>query len=585
MSSDQNQLTNLHAALQLLTRLTPAITSPISHVESSPVLNSPKQKQQQNKSQQQILISQQSIQTHQQPTAHLPAHNYMQANPQNQELQHVSTGYVSSAPQPIQLLKQKPVSILPDIYKQQQRELHKLKAIHPTIIKQYPSHKGGQTYVVDGNFNLAVNMCPYCSRVFCGKRALDVHILKIHGRDYLQKNAPKQPAANVPFKCWFCSTHFQSPEEVVEHMTVEHENLENLSKRIEEQEVTPLSRLSLLRLPPTSLQSLPKINPNSLVIPSTRTQTHQKNTKAQRSISYGHFQSSNSVDISTLSTCSTMTELPLSIHKPFHQQKRAVHALDQQKVEANDEQKAILNVSTIDKAKEIQDLPSTHNTLAESSTVTTPATIPNEKTLVHPFSLDQDQQQQIADHQQISTITNHPSAAGISKPPPGFKVSYALAYVPVLVPEQSPTSVEGEEILEESGDDELNNAGGVVHLVAENGKDVEQQLQMLPHHTVMHHQDDQQMVDSRVDIIQQELEKGGDHQMHCLSEATGELRTSHPIVTMVTTQDGGTQFVVEGEQIIEEGENLVECDELVTNNHHEEVAIVDDGEQQYIEKE
>ena len=37
----------------------------------------------------------------------------------------------------------------------------------------------------------------------------------------------------VPFRCWFCSATFSSPEDVVAHMTNEHDNLDNLSRRIE----------------------------------------------------------------------------------------------------------------------------------------------------------------------------------------------------------------------------------------------------------------------------------------------------------------------------------------------------------------
>lgn len=90
--------------------------------------------------------------------------------------------------------------------------------------------KEENTLVLDANIN--INMCSHCSRVFCTKRALDVHTFKMHGKEYLQKS---QTRTSTPFNCWFCSANFQSPEQVVEHMTNAHENLDSLSKRVEEQ--------------------------------------------------------------------------------------------------------------------------------------------------------------------------------------------------------------------------------------------------------------------------------------------------------------------------------------------------------------
>ncbi|XP_065647375.1 zinc finger protein 845 [Hydra vulgaris] len=85
--------------------------------------------------------------------------------------------------------------------------------------------------------NIGVNMCTHCSRVFCGKKALDVHTMKMHGKEYLQRHLTTPSA--FPFSCWFCSSAFPTPEKVVEHMTNTHEDLDKLSKRIEEQE-TPM---------------------------------------------------------------------------------------------------------------------------------------------------------------------------------------------------------------------------------------------------------------------------------------------------------------------------------------------------------
>ena len=97
-----------------------------------------------------------------------------------------------------------------------------------------PKNKPGvTTVVVDGSRNVSVNMCSHCSRVFCGRKALYVHTLKMHGKEYLKKRTPQVKAS--PFTCWFCSANFASPEGVVEHMTNAHENLDKLSKRIEMQ--------------------------------------------------------------------------------------------------------------------------------------------------------------------------------------------------------------------------------------------------------------------------------------------------------------------------------------------------------------
>ena len=104
--------------------------------------------------------------------------------------------------------------------------------------------KLGSTFILDSTVNVAVNMCMHCSRVFCGKKALDVHTMKMHGKEYLQKHAP--PPSSSPFTCWFCSAHFTNPELAVEHMTNAHENLDKLSKLVEEQEI-PSSTSSLFQ--------------------------------------------------------------------------------------------------------------------------------------------------------------------------------------------------------------------------------------------------------------------------------------------------------------------------------------------------
>jgi len=99
--------------------------------------------------------------------------------------------------------------------------------------KDLKNRPGVTTVVVDGSRNASVNMCPHCSRAFCGRKALYVHTLKMHGKEYLKKRTPQ--AKTSPFTCWFCSANFTCPENVVEHMTNAHENLDKLSKRIESQ--------------------------------------------------------------------------------------------------------------------------------------------------------------------------------------------------------------------------------------------------------------------------------------------------------------------------------------------------------------
>ena len=86
-------------------------------------------------------------------------------------------------------------------------------------------------------------MCTHCSRVFCGKKALDVHTMKMHGKEYLQRHLTAPNA--FPFSCWFCAAAFSTPEMVVEHMTNTHEDLDKLSKRVEDQEMPMLFSTSI----------------------------------------------------------------------------------------------------------------------------------------------------------------------------------------------------------------------------------------------------------------------------------------------------------------------------------------------------
>eukprot|EP00111_Clytia_hemisphaerica_P004421 TCONS_00012640-protein len=117
-----------------------------------------------------------------------------------------------------------------------------------------------------------VNMCTHCSRVFCGRKALYVHTLKMHGKEYLQKRTP--PVKQSAFTCWFCSTNFSSPELVVEHMTEAHENLDNLSKRVERQNLS-ISDSSSVKGPdaPVNLPRFIPIAPQKQVVPVSALRT------------------------------------------------------------------------------------------------------------------------------------------------------------------------------------------------------------------------------------------------------------------------------------------------------------------------
>ena len=97
---------------------------------------------------------------------------------------------------------------------------------------------------------LNANMCVHCSRVFCTRRALDVHTFKMHGKEYVRKNHEHSKTPDKPFNCWFCSMHFTSPEQVVEHMTKRHESLDSLSQRVEEQQKNGDSSTIVVPPPP-----------------------------------------------------------------------------------------------------------------------------------------------------------------------------------------------------------------------------------------------------------------------------------------------------------------------------------------------
>jgi len=78
----------------------------------------------------------------------------------------------------------------------------------------------------------ATYKCPSCSMFFQLRCALDQHIIKEHLTTVIESNS-KEETAISHFRCWYCRLSFPSTEEVVEHMTNQHETLDVLSKRVE----------------------------------------------------------------------------------------------------------------------------------------------------------------------------------------------------------------------------------------------------------------------------------------------------------------------------------------------------------------
>lgn len=230
-----------------------------------------------------------------------------------------------------------------------------------------------------GNTNVTANMCIHCSRVFCGRKALYVHTLKMHGKEYLQKQAP--PVKQNLFSCWFCSVSFNSPELVVEHMTQAHENLDKLSKRVERQNLSVTSPIPAV----SSCLRQSKLTLKTLAIDRNRDISKKKDTT------------------------SPTVAFPRFIPIPSSQNKQMVPV-------------ASLRPSS-------------------SSLTSTATTIDGVNQPILARKMESGQQ-----------------------PPAGFKVSYALAYVPVYVPDKTENDC-GEE------DDSLSVSAAVVEkLVTGNEK-------------------------------------------------------------------------------------------------------------------
>ena len=82
----------------------------------------------------------------------------------------------------------------------------------------------------------ATYKCPNCSMMFHLRGALDQHIIKEHLTTVISSNrsgSPGEEVAPSQFHCWYCRLSFPSTEEVVSHMTSQHESLDVISKRVE----------------------------------------------------------------------------------------------------------------------------------------------------------------------------------------------------------------------------------------------------------------------------------------------------------------------------------------------------------------
>ena len=84
--------------------------------------------------------------------------------------------------------------------------------------------------------------CPNCPMLFHLRSALDQHIIKEHLTTVITSSgggtSAEEEVAPSQFRCWYCRLSFPSTEEVVAHMTSQHESLDVISKRVETSTVT-----------------------------------------------------------------------------------------------------------------------------------------------------------------------------------------------------------------------------------------------------------------------------------------------------------------------------------------------------------
>ena len=102
------------------------------------------------------------------------------------------------------------------------------------VLAEHLEHAEDLGFSVKGGLRnqggLRNHKCPSCSLFFHLRAALDEHIVLEHLTTIVETNR-NEPL--LQFRCWYCALHFQTPEEVVTHMTHQHESLDMLSKRVE----------------------------------------------------------------------------------------------------------------------------------------------------------------------------------------------------------------------------------------------------------------------------------------------------------------------------------------------------------------
>ena len=110
------------------------------------------------------------------------------------------------------------------------------------VLADHPSRAGeigfasrNKVTIEASNVN-ATHKCPNCSMFFHLRGALDQHIIKEHLTTVIESGNATAGAEEVTpsqFRCWYCRLSFPSTEEVVSHMTSQHESLDVISKRVE----------------------------------------------------------------------------------------------------------------------------------------------------------------------------------------------------------------------------------------------------------------------------------------------------------------------------------------------------------------
>lgn len=134
-----------------------------------------------------------------------------------------------------------------------------------------------------GRGNTAAHKCPNCSMYFDLRSTLDEHIIKDHLTTVVRCESQNNEQM-LQFRCWYCPESFHTPEEVVSHMTTQHESLDVLSKRVEMTESVgenDVSSTGLWACPhcPVNVKSEQEYN-NHLAL---HTQTNESSSKGDES--------------------------------------------------------------------------------------------------------------------------------------------------------------------------------------------------------------------------------------------------------------------------------------------------------------